>query len=92
MAPFRSGEKSTFLVVVRTAVMADVGASTGSLHVATWSPTRAIGFPFTSTVGEPINTRPWLVGGFWNVDGGGAMCGGMFCAMLPCTAACRPFT
>ena len=60
--------------------------------IFSWSPTRAIGLPFTSTVAEPIITRPWLVGGFWNVDGGGAMCGGMFCAMLPCTAACRPLT
>src|SRR2546423_10167427 len=67
-----------------------VGASTGSLHVITGSPTRARGLPLTRTMGEPVTTLPWLVGGFWNVLGGGAMCGGTFCATLFWVAACSP--
>src|SRR2546430_7665614 len=80
------------ITFVEPAVIQDVRASTRMLYVITGSPTRAIGLPLTSTVGEPVTTLPELVGGFWNEVPGGGMCGGAFCETLPCTAAPRPLT
>src|SRR5215470_17459348 len=70
--------------------MAEVGASTGSLQVCTWSPSRARPLPFTRTMVEPTSTLPMLVGGLLNVAPGGGRCGGRFCAMLFTVAAGSP--
>ena len=62
MAPFRSGEKSTFLVVVRTAVMADVVEASYSRQIAISTHSSIIatpGFIAPATAkrdGAPINT------------------------------------
>src|SRR5256714_11478021 len=77
---------STVAVVAWTT---EVGAGAGSLQVLTGSPIRAAGLPSISAVALPCVIAPCFVGGTWTGPPAG-MCGGLFMAIEPTTAAGDP--